>query len=481
MRLLKLSAVFTAVILLLSLTVQTVYAGTVAINTTADSNTPGDGSCSLREAINDSNAGSNVSGDCTGISGTTNTFLIPAGDYTVGSTLPNITSNITLSKVGGGTVNIQANAAAHVAVYRVFVVSSGGSLTLNTVVVRNGGNGSSSPELGGCIYVNGTLILQSSSVNNCFATQAGGGIFASTGSNVTITSSTVSSNQVIFAGAGIYCTACSLTITSATISSNAAIGPFAATGAAGVYCNACTLSISGTTFSSNTVTNTAGPAYAGALVIEELGSYTISNSTFTGNSATSSSIAYGGAVALVIGNPAVSISGSILSGNTSGSVGGAIAILSGTLTLSTSRVFSNTATTNGDAIYSQANSGTTTIRQSCITNNGDTAVFDTAASGTIDATGGGNVADANWWGTTWGPRISEAGAGTGSEVSNGDSINGNGDTVSGNILVDVNLSNPSDYNGIPTGEWLTTAPFVAGATCQVCAEVSSTGHGRTCN
>lgn len=159
MRVLRTLAIL-VVSLLLAFSLSPVYAGSTSISTTADT-VSGDGFCSLREAISDSNAGSNVSGDCTGIAGATNTLFITAGDYTLSSALPDITSNIMISKVGVGAVNIQANVAANTATYRIFLIASGGSLTLNTIIVRNGGDGSSAPSFGGCIFVNvnGTLIV----------------------------------------------------------------------------------------------------------------------------------------------------------------------------------------------------------------------------------------------------------------------------------------------------------------------------------
>lgn len=143
------------------------------------------------------------------------------------------------------------------------------------------------------------------------------------------------------------------------------------------------------------------------------------------------------------------------------------------------RFESNTAANgNGGAIHNI--SGSIALSQSCITNNGSPAVFDSVSTvGDIDATGLGNVMNSNWWGTAWGPRIPAAGGG--SALSNGDAINGNGETQVGGILVDVNLFNPGTESVAPTGYWLTSAPAdVAGDNCMVCTAVSSTGHGRTC-
>ncbi|MBL8132893.1 MAG: hypothetical protein JNL42_13620 [Anaerolineae bacterium] len=166
--------------------------------------------------------------------------------------------------------------------------------------------------------------------------------------------------------------------------------------------------------------------------------------------------------------------GAVISGNQA-SFGGAIFVGAVTLSISNSRIESNTATTAGGAIYySTVNNGS--ITHSCITGNGDTAVI-ASSTGVLDATGGGNVANASWWGTSWGPRI--AAAGGGSAVSNGDSISGNGS--SGANLVDVDLTSAGNEVTPPTGAWLTAAPTIGGVTCQVCIGVSSAGHARVCS
>ncbi|MCK6578736.1 MAG: hypothetical protein L6Q98_11580 [Anaerolineae bacterium] len=108
-------------------------------------------------------------------------------------------------------------------------------------------------------------------------------------------------------------------------------------------------------------------------------------------------------------------------------------------------------------------------------------MVDTEVANDLAADGGGNIANSNWWGTIWGPRITAAGGG--SAVSNGDSISGDGFATSEDSIADVhvNLISPGTDSTAPTGYWLTTAPTVAGATCMTCSGVSSSGHARSCS
>lgn len=463
---------------LLVFSVPVVFAGTQTVTTTAD-NTTVDGSCSLREAITRANAGSS-SADCPNITAAPNTIILPANTYTLGSSLPTVTTTIILQESGGDAI-IQANASPNVATYRILDVNTGGSLTLDGVTVRNGGS-TTTFNFGGCIQVGPStqLTLQNGTVvEDCNSQSNGGGIFAFGSSVVAITNSTVRNNTSLTNGGGIDASG-SLQVTNSTFSGNSlSVVSSTGNGFGGGISASGTLTVTGSTFTSNTNTDPGNGAVGGAIFISNTGTSTISGSTFTSNTVSASSNAFGGAIAVQSASGIVNISSSVFSGNQvngSGN-GGAVASVNGTINITTSRFQSNTAVTNGDAIYNNA-SQSISVSQSCITNNGDTAVFDNGSSGTVDATGGASITDSNWWGTSWGPRISAAGGG--SAVSNGDSINGNGDTVVGNVLVDVNLSSAGDNSTPPTGAWLTVAPVVAGATCQTCSSVSGGGEPRAC-
>lgn len=488
-----LASLIVLTLLLLISPVPVVHAGIQVITTTADNNAV-DGLCSLREAITRVNAGSS-SADCPNIGASPNTIRLAAGaTYTLASQLPIITTtDLTIEPVSG-TATVEANAAPNTATYRVFGFNSTGTFTLNNLTIRNGDTTTPATS-GGCINLqtNGTLILNNITFTNCTAGGSGGGAIAAlNGGSIQISGGAFTGNESAngtSGGGAIYMNgnsnAASLTISGGTnFTSNIVTTTGSGRSGGAISCVLCSASITGGTFSGNSTTTTGGATGGGALYLNTDLTVTISGVTFTSNSTAGTSTSEGGAIHVSFQRAInLTISGSVFSGNsTSGGTasGGALYVANGTVSISNSRFETNTAGSNGDAIYYSSPSDSSIIT-SCITDNGDTAVFDSGANGMLDASGGGNVANANWWGTSWGPRISGAGAGTGSEVSNGDSINGNGNTMLGGILVDVNLSDPSNYSGVPTGDWLTTAPIAAGEQCMVCTEVSSVGHGRTCS
>ena len=146
--------------------------------------------CSLRGAINLANS----------VAGTeTITF---AADYTVtlaGSSLPDVTTEMTISGTGAANTIVQASTCNPVtlpggctpASYRVFNVTNTGNLTLANLTVQHG-----KAELGygGGVYNGGTLTVSGSTVSGNSASYAGGGIY-NDGGTVTVTNSTLSGNS----------------------------------------------------------------------------------------------------------------------------------------------------------------------------------------------------------------------------------------------------------------------------------------------
>jgi hypothetical protein len=159
-----------------------------------------------------------------------------------------------------------------------------------------------------------------------------------------------------------------------------------------------------------------------------------------------------------------------ISGNDAGGAGGGIAVVfDSVVTIRDSLIQANTASVGG-AIAQLDATGSLSVVNSCIVFNSDTAV--------IAPTGYALDAGGNWWGSAWGPLISGAPAGSGSLVSDGDSIAGDG-------VTSVLLPPPppldtggEDSNPIPTGAWLTSAPLSG---CFVCTAVSGSGAGRSCS
>jgi hypothetical protein len=192
------------------------------------------------------------------VAGTTFTLTV-VDNTTDGPTgLPVIAANNALTIVGNGD-SIQRSTASGTAAFRLFDVASGASLSLESLTVQNGlaqGDGSvgSSAE-GGAIYSQGTLALNTATVQNNTAlgyydgNAAGGGIYS--GGALTVQSSTILNNQALGGagqggvsflrsngdpggsafGGGLYISGGTATLTSVTVSSNTARGGDGGTGA----------------------------------------------------------------------------------------------------------------------------------------------------------------------------------------------------------------------------------------------------------
>ncbi|MCZ2121263.1 MAG: S-layer homology domain-containing protein, partial [Anaerolineales bacterium] len=140
-----------------------------------------------------------------------------AADYTitlVGSQLPVVTSEITITGNGAANTIIQAHANPNVATYRVLRISAAGNLTLDGVTVRNG-----KALEGGGIYNEGTATISASTLSGNTADYRGGGIYNY--GTATVTASTLSGNTATFGGGGISNRA-SLSVTNSTLAENTA-------------------------------------------------------------------------------------------------------------------------------------------------------------------------------------------------------------------------------------------------------------------
>ncbi|GER79730.1 MAG: CSLREA domain-containing protein [Anaerolineales bacterium] len=104
--------------------VQPARAAGVIVVDSADDSVTADGACTLREAIiNANNDNQSGSIDCAAGSGAD--VITFAGNYTitlVGSQLPAVTSQITITGNGAANTIVQADAAPNTATYRVFEV-----------------------------------------------------------------------------------------------------------------------------------------------------------------------------------------------------------------------------------------------------------------------------------------------------------------------------------------------------------------------
>jgi len=301
----------------------------------ANCNSAANGGCTLRQAVNASNA----------MGGTGTNTIIFAIDAPA-------SAPITLTYASGGhlaptaNVTIDATAPPHTVTLRgggpgsnlrLFVVDGPITLGLRGLTLANGGG----------ISIVGAV--------------AGGGAIANIGGTVNVANSTFSGNFAEGSGGAIF-----------NGTSNGG-----STGTGG------TLNIMNSTFSGNS-TITALPSEGGA-IFNQSGTVTVVGSTFSGNS---SSIG-GGAISN--NGIMLTVVNSTFSGNTTRFIGGAISNRNGPLTVVGS-AFSGNAVTDANGGGGAISSGNlATLRLALSTVAGNTASFDPDIGATVTTDGGGNV------------------------------------------------------------------------------------------
>ncbi|MCC6298767.1 MAG: hypothetical protein IT314_05685, partial [Anaerolineales bacterium] len=368
--------VICASLLTAALGVQPVYAASIVVNSNADdtlANLNANATCDLREAITNAN-NDNQSGSTDCAAGSGADAITFAGNYVitlVGSQLPAVTSQITITGNGAANTIVQADAAPNVATYRVFEVSSSGNLTLDGLTVQHGRcNGACAGEIvsGGGITNDGTLVVTNSALSDNSANR-GGGIFNNFSGTLSVANSTISGNSASVSGGGIFNLNIA-TVTNSTLSGNSTVR------GGGIY-NYATLTVTDSTFSGNSATITGGGIY-------NYDTLTVTNSSLSGNSANS----YGGGIynyttltvtnSTLSGNSAgldgggilnddtLTVTNSTLSGNSAGGDGGGIENDDGDLTVTNSTLSGNSAGDDGGGIYTD---GTATVTNSTLSGN----------------------------------------------------------------------------------------------------------------
>ncbi len=359
----KLSVILTLVVML-TMIISTGATAAVGIVVNSDADTvANDGACTLREAINNANSDSDTTGgDCAAGAGADSITF--AADYTitlVGSQLPAVTSEMTITGNGAANTIIQANVAPDTATYRILQVGSPGNLTLDGVTVRHGHCAGSCATYGGVgggiLNYGGTLIVTNSTLSHNSASGFGGGGIANASyrdqansfheAMLTVTGSTLSGNSANGGDGGGISNSGTLSVTDSTLSGNSTDG-----NGGGIYNHSSTLSVTDSTLSGNTA-NTWGGGIA-----TNGGTLTVTNSTLSGNSLTPKSVNGGGGIANIGGT--LTVTNSTLSGNSAtpsgGGGGGGIYSSSGTLTVTNSTLSGNNSTTpsnfgGGDEVY----------------------------------------------------------------------------------------------------------------------------------
>jgi len=325
---------------------------------------------------------------------------------------------------------------------------AGGTLTVTACTFSN-----NTATYGGAVAngfsSTGTLNVSSSTFSDNTASQDGGAIASGEQSGGTatlvVTNSTFSGNKATSDDGGAidsgdYSASGTLTVTGSTFSDNNAFydggaidsGDDSATGI---------LNVSGTTFSGNTA-GWGGAIDSGDTSGGSVGTLDVTNSSFTGNSASVN----GGAIdnGNDTGTGTLSLSGSTLTGNSATDDGGAIDNGddggTGTLTMTNSTLSGNsTGAHNGGAIDNGDNDGKGTLTVS-----GSTFSDDAASSGTGGAI---NSADASGTGTldvTTSTFSANSASGSGGAIDSGDYSGKGSATVSTSTFSDNSTVN---FNG----------------------------------
>src|SRR5258706_2694195 len=284
------------------------FGATITVNSIIDDTTPGNGFCTLREAINNANANSDsTSGDCAaGLAGSVDVIFFSSGlgsaIIRLGSTLPTITDTTGLTIDGGTDITLSGDTDGNgTGDVQLFSVSSSAPLTLANLTVEKGYQ-----TFGGAITSNGLLTLQGVTMrNNASPDQAGA--INQWGGTLTITASIFEVNTALVGAAAIRYSSGTILIEDSSFKNNTTSGPSSTYGAISGD-GSPSLTIQRSTFDTNVA------KYGGAIYFSG-GTLNIENSTFSGN------------------------------GNSTGGVAGAIYLSNGTMTIDNTTIANNL--TNG--------------------------------------------------------------------------------------------------------------------------------------
>jgi hypothetical protein len=291
----------------------------------------------VTQADQQANAGSTITFDT---AKTGNSIALSHGELV-------ISDSMTITGPGASSLTITANKSS-----RLFLVSSGGSLTLDNVTLSNGlAQGTSAEAEGGAIYSAGTLaltgvVLKSNTARGTTNSNAyGGGLYVAGGA-VTLKSDTLSNNHAsggtgggggsasffhgdhsggtggVGSGGGLYVAGGTVTLTNDTLSSNQASGGVGGKGG------------DGSGFGDGGAGGGGGAGSGGGLLVAA-GTVTLTNDTLSSNQASGGS---GG----VQGNKGP-FSGTGSAGNGGTGSGGGVVVEGGAVTLNNATLSNNRA------------------------------------------------------------------------------------------------------------------------------------------
>ncbi len=312
----------------------------LTVNTlTDDPSGPTSGYTTLRDAIAQADAD------------TANQYVINfalTGTIDLTSPLPDLSNNIDIEGPGALDLTVQRDTTDS---FPIFTVYSGMTVGLYGMTIA-GGNGAD----GGGIDNFGTLTVGSSTFTRNSATNGGGGIFNELGSTATISNSIFTNN---YAGSG----GSIFNYGTVTVSSSSFTGNSAGAYGGGLDNEDGEAIVTDCIFTSDS-------AGIGGGLANVFGRVTVSGTAFTSNFAIVGSVDGGGIGGGIANDGALTVSDSTFTGNSASNGGGVYNFMLGTATVSGSTFSINSASGIGGGLY---NGGTATVTNSTFTSN--SAVF----------------------------------------------------------------------------------------------------------
>lgn len=254
----------------------------LTVNSIADNTTSGDGLVTLREAIIAANTDGSTDGGGTGSGSDTIQFHASLNGATINlSSLGqlNITSVVSIdasSLPAGLTIKAFDTSAALGNGTRIFNVDDGNAAAINVTLTNMTLTGGDVAGTGGAIFTRENLTVVRSTITGNRATLDGGGISRRDGA-LFIDKSTLSNNVTLEDGGGLYSfSAGNLTITDSTFSGNSA-GDDTGDHGGGAYIQSMTnVVIASSTFSGNSTTGDGGGLYLDANTTASVSNVTVS-------------------------------------------------------------------------------------------------------------------------------------------------------------------------------------------------------------
>jgi CSLREA domain-containing protein len=295
--------------------------GTVSIDRTHSG-----GPCTLRAAIQSANA--TAAADAIQFSLGANGPGCVDGVCTINlmQVLPDLSTVISIVGPGASQLIVRRAPTGGTG-FRIFNVTTAGTVTFSGFTINNGATSDVSSNGGGIANSStGTVNVDNCTVSNNFTFGGGGGIANIGGGRVNVTNGTFADNGAVGGGGAI-------------VNSNQGI-----------------VTVRNSTFTGNTTSAAQGQAPAGGAIGNFSGTTNVTNSTFSGNTCSGPGGAIANADTMSITNCTISGNSATQSGQIGGNLGGGIYNFSNTVNVKSTIIAGNTANDGGPDVNGLFNS-----------------------------------------------------------------------------------------------------------------------------